>query len=45
MVKEFKGNFSCLGGNTEKYITLSVPIKKQNEEGKIITYKLKFIDW
>ena len=25
---EFKGNFECLGENTEKYITFSVPIKK-----------------
>ena len=28
LAKEFKGNFDCLGGNTEKYITFSVPIKK-----------------
>ena len=28
----------------EKYITLSVPVKKINENGKLITYKLKFID-
>ena len=44
LVKKFKGNFKCLGENTEKYITFSVPITKQNEEGKIITYKLRFID-
>ena len=25
--KEFKGNFDCLGENTEKYITLSTPMK------------------
>ena len=31
-------------GNIEKYITLSVPVKKINENGKLITYKLKFID-
>ena len=29
LVKEFKGNFECLGENTEKYITFSVPIKKK----------------
>ena len=29
LVKEFDGNFECLGENTEKYITFSVPIKKQ----------------
>ena len=26
---EFKGEFECLGENTEKYITFSVPIKKK----------------
>ena len=30
LAKEFKGQqFECLGENTEKYITFSVPIKKQ----------------
>ena len=43
LAEEFKGEFECLGENTEKYITFSVPLKKGN--GKItITYKLKFID-
>ena len=28
----------------EKYITFSVPIKKELNNGKIVTYKLKFID-
>ena len=27
-----------------KYITFSVPIKKENKDGKVITYKIKFID-
>ena len=31
LVKEFKGNFECLGENTEKDITFSVPIKKKIE--------------
>ena len=47
LVKEFDGNFECLGENTEKYITFSVPIKKEIEnKNKIIeiTYKIKFID-
>ena len=26
---EFKGNFNCLGENTEKYITFSAPIYKK----------------
>ena len=42
--KEFKGNFECLLGNTEKYITFSVPIKKEHDNGKPTIYKLKFID-
>ena len=42
LAEEFKGDFECLGENTEKYITFSVPLKKE-DDGKI-TYKLKFID-
>ena len=42
LIEEFKGEFECLGENTEKYITFSVPLKKENDEK--ITYKLKFID-
>ena len=45
LVKEFEGNFECLGKNTEKYITFSVPLKKKIENKNIeITYKIKFID-
>ena len=45
LVKEFDGNFECLGENTEKYITFSVPIKKKIENKNVeITYKIKFID-
>ena len=29
LAKEFEGEFDCLGENTEKYITFSVPIKKE----------------
>ena len=29
LAKEFKGNFDCLGENTEKYITFSAPIYKK----------------
>ena len=32
LVKEFDGNFECLGENTEKYITFSVPIRKKNQK-------------
>ena len=42
---EFEGNFECLGENTEKHITFSVPIKKRIENKDIeITYKIKFVD-
>ena len=45
LVSEFDGNFECLGENTEKYITFSVPIKKRIENKNIdITYKGRFID-
>ena len=29
LVKEFDGNFEYLGENIEKYITFSVPLKKE----------------
>ena len=29
LAEEFEGEFKCLGENTEKYITFSVPIKKE----------------
>ena len=47
LAKEFKGEFECLGENTEKYITFSVPIKKEiTKKDKIIkiSYKITFID-
>ena len=45
LVKEFEGNFDCLGENTEKYIPFSVPLKKKIENKNLeITYKIKFID-
>ena len=44
LAREFKGNFECLGENTEKHITFSVPIKKEHDKDKTVIYKLKFID-
>ena len=54
LVKEFGGNFECLGEYTEKYITFSVPLKKKIENKNMIkssslerieiTYKIKLID-
>ena len=44
LAEEFEGQFECLGEKTEKYITFSVPINKELDNGKLIKYKLKFID-
>ena len=52
LAEEFEGGFQCLGENTEKYITFSVPIKKEitkqdksrNDRIIKISYKVKFID-
>ena len=39
-----EGNFECIGKNEEKYITISVTINKEHDNGKTTMYKLKFID-
>ena len=44
LAKEFEGSFECLGENTEEYMTFSVPIEKQRDNGKMITYKIRFKD-
>ena len=52
LAEEFEGELECLGENTEKYITFSVPIKKEitkkdnsgNDKITKISYKIKFID-
>ena len=44
LAEEFKGGFECFGENTEKYITFSVPIKREHDNRKTVTYKIKFID-
>ena len=41
MAEEFDGEFECL---EKKIITFSVPLKKENDNDKIITSRLKFID-
>ena len=45
---EFKGELNWIDDNMEKYITFSLPIKKEvnnyDDKKKEITYKLKFID-
>ena len=44
LAEEFEGQFECLGENPENHITFSVQIKKELDNGKTITYKIKFID-
>ena len=43
LAKRING-ITCLGDDTEKYITFKIPLKKENKVGKFMTYKLKFID-
>ena len=42
--KKLDGQLECSEENKEKYITFSVPIEKELDSTKTITYKLKFID-
>ena len=52
LAEEFQKLFTCLGENTEKYITISVLIQKEftriykddKKFTKIISYRLQFID-
>ena len=44
LAEQFAGEFECLGENPEKYINFSVPLKKENYNGKKITCKLNFIN-
>ena len=44
LAEEFEGDFECLCENKEKYITFSVPIKKESNEDGTIIYRIKFID-
>ena len=34
LAREFEGEFECLGENSEKYITFSELLKKENDNGK-----------
>ena len=52
LAEEFEGKFECLGENTQKYKSFSVPIKKEttkkdnygNDKVTKISYKIKFLD-
>ena len=39
---EFEGEFECLGENAENYIASSVPLKKENDNGKKNHIQIKF---
>ena len=41
LAEEFKEEFECLGENTVKCISFSVPIKKEHDNDETITYKIK----
>ena len=43
LAREFEGNFECLGENTEKYISFTVPFKKVIND-KEIKYKIRISD-
>ena len=44
IAKHFNGPFSCLGGNTEKFITFSIcKFKKTSNNKKTIACQMKFI--
>ena len=44
LAEEFKGELNCIGENMGKYIIFSVLSKKECDDNKIITYKIRFID-
>ena len=47
LVEEFKKQFTCLGEDTEKYITFTIPIEKEvtriDKNGKEITKNISYI--
>ena len=44
LAREFTGNFECLGENTEKYISFTVPFKKVINDKKKSKYKIRISD-
>ena len=47
LAEKFKKQFSCLGECTEKYVTVTVPIEKENrridKDGEEITKNISYI--
>ena len=41
LAEESEGEFECLGENSEKYITFSVPLKKENDNDKKYQIQIK----
>ena len=44
LAEKFKSQFEFIGENDGKWYYFLVPIKKERDNGKTATYKLKFID-
>ena len=44
LAEDFEGEFECLVENAGKYVSFSVSIKKEHDNNKTITYKMKFVD-
>ena len=44
LAEEFEGEINCIGDNMKKYITFSVTTKRECDNSKTVTHKLKFID-
>ena len=44
LAEDFKGERNFMEENMEKYITFSAAIKKECDNGKTITHKLRFVD-
>ena len=44
LANEFRKDKKCLGENTEKNISFSVLMRITNDDGEVVSCKLKFID-
>ena len=44
LAKEFRAEMKCIPLNTDKYMSFSIPLKKEIRNDKYVTYNSKFID-
>ena len=44
LAKEFRSEMSCILLNTSKYMSFSIPLKKEVRDDEFVTYNLKFIN-